>query len=228
MARNKFINSIDQEEITAIGKNISDAQMSELAAKFSNPRTEKDYRNRAIFLVFSQTGMRASEICKLKFSNIITLDNDKPAFRFYRQKNNDWHIVPITERLIDALEEYHEFAKIKSDHIFWALPNFLKTKRTRIGTRTFRNIVRSWQVKTGKRKYASCHALRHTAGQKVFDLKGSIAAQKLLGHSSPVTTARFYTKPYYDATEALNWEEFDINYETKEDFEKRTGKKIES
>jgi integrase/recombinase XerC len=81
-------------------------------------------------------------------------------------------------------------------------------------------------VKTGKRKLASCHSLRHTAGQKVFDAKGSIAAQKLLGHSSPVTTALFYTKPYYDATDSLNWDELDINYETKEEFEKRTGKKV--
>jgi integrase/recombinase XerC len=227
MDRGKYRKAANNSDLfAAMGKNISDSQMTELAQKFSHPKTERAYRDRAIFTVFSQTGMRASEICKLKFSNIILLDNDKPAFRFYRTKNKDWHIVPITEQMIDILEEYHKFAGIKSDHIFWSLPNFLKTKRTRICQRTFQRVVNSWNVKTGKRKLASCHSLRHTAGQKVFDAKGSIAAQKLLGHSSPVTTALFYTKPYYDATDSLNWDELDINYETKEEFEKRTGKKV--
>jgi integrase/recombinase XerC len=209
-----------------MAKNISDAQMTELAQKFANPRTERAYRDRAIFTVFSQTAMRASEICKLKFSNIIELDNSKPAFRFFRTKNKDWHIVPITERMIDILEEYHKFAGIKSDHIFWSLPNPLKNKRTRIVERTFQRIVNSWNVKTGKRKLASCHSLRHTAGQRVFDQMGSVAAQKILGHRSPVTTAQFYTKPYFDATKNLNWDEWDIDFETKEEFEKRTGEKV--
>lgn len=211
----------------AMAKNISDSQMSELAAKFAYPKTERDYRNRAIFMVLSQTAMRASEICRLKLSNIIELDNGKPAFQFYRKKNKDLHIVPISEELLDAIEAYHNFAGIKSDHIFWSLPNFLKEKRTRIVERTFQRIVNSWNVKTGKRKLASCHSFRHTAGQKVFDKYGSIAAQKVLGHRSPVTTALFYTKPYFDASKSLNWDELDINYETKEEFEKRTGKKIE-
>lgn len=210
----------------AVGKNISDSQMSELAQKFSNPKTERAYRDRAVFYILSQTGMRASEICRLKLSNIIELDNSKPAFRFYRTKNNDWHIVPITERLIDSIMEYHKFAGIKNDHIFWSLPNFLKTKRTRITPRTFQRIVNSWNVKTGKHKLASPHSLRHTAGQKVFDTKGSMAAQKLLGHSSPVMTSMFYTKPYYDATDTLSWDKWDENYETKEEFENRTGEKV--
>lgn len=180
--------------------------MRELSKRFANPVTEEDYRNRAIFVVFSQTAMRASEICRLKFSDIIELDNSKPAFRFQRIKNSDFHIVPITENLIKTLEEYHSTAGIKEDHIFWSLPNFLKNKRTKICTRTFQRIINDWNIKTGKRKLATPHSFRHTAGQKVFDSMGSIAAQKLLGHSSPVTTSRYYTKSYVDATPTLNWE----------------------
>ncbi|MBE8355692.1 site-specific recombinase, partial [Leptospira interrogans serovar Pomona] len=35
---------------------------------------------------------------------------------------------------------------------------------------------------------------------------GSIAAQKVLGHSTPVTTSKFYTKPYFDGSKFLTWE----------------------
>ncbi|WP_413790051.1 tyrosine-type recombinase/integrase [Leptospira santarosai] len=42
----------------------------ELVRQFSDPKTERDYRNRALLLLMSKTGLRAKEIVSLKFSQL--------------------------------------------------------------------------------------------------------------------------------------------------------------
>ncbi len=48
---------------------------------------------------------------------------------------------------------------------------------------------------------------QHTVGIRLLAEAGSIAVQKVLGHSSPITSNKFYTAPLYDASKYLcSWD----------------------
>ncbi|ALO25284.1 site-specific recombinase, phage integrase domain protein [Leptospira borgpetersenii serovar Ballum] len=53
-----------------LGKGLTDQSVIELSKRFSNPITERDFRNRAFFTLMSQTGLRAKEIISLRFSQL--------------------------------------------------------------------------------------------------------------------------------------------------------------
>ncbi|TGK17591.1 tyrosine-type recombinase/integrase, partial [Leptospira kmetyi] len=89
------------------------------------------------------------------------------------------------------------------DYFFQTLPKRNQTIRSPLSKRGLQFIVSSWNVKTCQGRNVHCHALRHTVGIRLLSEVGSIAAQKVLGHSSPITTSKFYTLPYFDGSEFL-------------------------
>jgi len=187
------------------GKGVGEREMAELALKFSSPKTERDYRNRALFLVMSRTGLRAKEIVGLTFSNMVRTPEGEAVFCYEKKGGKIGYTMPGEEAL-QAVREYHEFTGVRSDYFFFSLPNrSMGGQRTPITTTSLRRIVQTWDVRTGRGRLIHPHALRHSVGQRVMDAAGSIAAQKVLGHSSPVTTARFYTRPVYDGLRYLQW-----------------------
>ncbi|MEI7014075.1 tyrosine-type recombinase/integrase [Leptospira licerasiae] len=186
------------------GKGLTDESMRELTRRFSKPKTEEDYRNRAIFSILSKTGLRAKELVSLRFSNLTKAPSGETLVTFIR-KGGRFGFAVIPEDSLQAVKKYHSTFEIQSDMFFLSRPKRNQTGRTALTTRSLQRIVSSWDVMTCQGKKVHPHALRHTVGQRMLDKAGSIAAQKVLGHSSPVTTAKFYTKPFIDGSEYLEW-----------------------
>ncbi|TGL59510.1 tyrosine-type recombinase/integrase [Leptospira sarikeiensis] len=186
------------------GKGLTDASMRELTRRFSKPKTEEDYRNQAIFAILSKTGLRAKELISLRFSNLTKAPTGETLVTFIR-KGGRLGFAVIPEGSLQIVKKYHSTFEIHSDMFFLSRPKRNQTGRTALTTRSLQRIVSSWDVMTCQGKKVHPHALRHTVGQKMLDKAGSIAAQKVLGHSSPITTSKFYTQPYFDANEFLNW-----------------------
>lgn len=135
----------------------------------------------AMFLL--NTGLRVSELCDLKFSDlkngVITVKWGKGAKR---------REVPMNEQARDALEMWLQVRKSDSDYIF----------STR--GRMTRQLVQFHLSGLGKRLgfRLTPHLLRHTFGKRLAD-KGIPLDRiaKLMGHSDINTTA-IYTMPNLD------------------------------
>jgi len=201
------------------GMGITDEHMRCLEGAFSNPRSEREFRDRAIFMVLSRTGLRASGLLSLRWSAGVTTPEGKIAFAFNKKGGSQALTIPGAHTL-RAVRDYHESIGTNVDSFFWSLPNRAhKNIRSLLTVGSLERIVRGWgetfNIRTGRfrlnnRTHAPTnslrvHAFRHTCIQKIFDQAGSIAAQKLAQHQSPVTTSRFYTRPYFDGSEILQW-----------------------
>lgn len=186
------------------GKGLIDAEMKRLKLLFSKPRTEAEWRNKAAFLLMSTTGLRASEVVNLRFSNRIQLTDGSTGFHYRRKGGKSYVAIPSTEAL-RAIAEYHKRFGIQSEYLLNTLVSNALPKRQKMTTRTLQRIIDSWQAKRADGSKASPHSFRHTVGQKTFLAAGSIAAQKILGHSSPIVTSKFYTQPYFDGSKILKW-----------------------
>lgn len=53
-----------------LGKGLTDQTMKDLIGKFSNPVSERDYRNRALLNLMYLTALSAKEVVSLRFSDL--------------------------------------------------------------------------------------------------------------------------------------------------------------
>ncbi|EMP03377.1 site-specific recombinase, phage integrase family [Leptospira santarosai str. HAI1380] len=199
-------NSNDQPPASSTGfaKGLSKQTMNALFQRFSKPSNEESYWNRAIFLFMSQTGLRAKEVVNSRFSNLLEGPSGETLLK-YTKKGGSLGYSVLSSELIAIIRDYHSRFEIHSDFFFHSLLKRYQTHRSPLSKRGLQYTVSSWGVKTCQGRNIHCHALRHTVGIKLLAEVGSIAAQKVLGHSSPVTTSKFYTQPFYDGSKYLKW-----------------------
>ncbi|OMI16890.1 tyrosine-type recombinase/integrase [Leptospira weilii] len=195
----------NSESGAMLGKGLTDQVMIELVRRFSDPNTEKDYRNRALLSLMSQTGLRAKEVVSLKFSQLFQASSGEMLISYIKKGRRTGYSV-IPKNTLEFIRKYHYFIGESHDYFFLSLPNRNGNSRSHLSTRGLQLIVNSWDVKTCSERTAHPHAFRHTVGAKLLETSGSIAAQKVLGHSTPVTTSKYYTKPYFDGSKYLTWE----------------------
>ncbi|EMM77309.1 site-specific recombinase, phage integrase family [Leptospira santarosai str. 2000030832] len=179
--------------------------MKELFDRFSTPVMEEDYRNKALLILISRTGLRAKEVVSLRFSNLLNGPSGEILIQYVKKGGKKGYSV-LSEEILSIIRAYHKAYNIESDYFFLSRPKRHQKQRTQLTTRSLQRIINSWNVTTCQGKKAHPHAIRHTVGQKLLEMAGSIAAQKVLGHSNPITTSKFYTKPYFDGSSYLKWE----------------------
>ncbi|WP_100788199.1 tyrosine-type recombinase/integrase [Leptospira adleri] len=109
----------------------------------------------------------------------------------------------IHKDLLKVIKEYHSEFQIKSDYFFHTLIKRNQENKSPLSKRGLQFIISGWDVKKCQGRNIHCHALRHTVGIRLLAEAGSIATQKVLGHSSPVTTSKFYIQPFYDGSKHL-------------------------
>ncbi|RHX83921.1 tyrosine-type recombinase/integrase [Leptospira stimsonii] len=183
-------------------KGLTNETMKNLLKRFSNSTREDSIRNRALFLFMSITGLRAKEIVGSKFSDLLKGPSDETLLK-YRKKGGKIGFAVLPNDLVEIIKDYHSQFLIKSDFFFHSLPKRNQSHRSPLSKRGLQYVVSSWNVNTCQGRNIHCHALRHTVGIRLLAEAGSIAAQKVLGHSSPVTTSKFYTQPFYDGSKYL-------------------------
>ncbi|QOI44985.1 tyrosine-type recombinase/integrase (plasmid) [Leptospira interrogans serovar Canicola] len=191
---------------TAFTKGLSKDTMQGLTKRFANPTTEEEYRNRALFFFMSTTGLRAKEIVSSKFSNLLEAPSGEILLRYIKKGGKLGYAV-IHKDFLKIIREYHSKFQISSDYFFHTLTKRNQGTRSSLSKRGLQFIISGWNVKTCEGKNIHCHALRHTVGIRLLAEAGSIAVQKVLGHSSPTTSSKFYTAPYYDGSKyLLSWD----------------------
>lgn len=143
------------------------------------------HRNLAIIETLYSCGLRVSELCDMKISNIY------PAEQFIRihGKGDKERLVPISDKALHEIKNYlytREEFPIKPEHTDTL---FLNRRGAKIGRIMIFNIVKEAAEKAGITKNVSPHTLRHSFATALVmggaDLR---VVQAMLGHESIVTT----------------------------------------
>lgn len=151
---------------------------------------ESGTRNRAMLEILYSSGLRVSELCELKISNVFFELNLIKILG----KGNKERLVPIGKTALKHAEIYlknyrnhHSPTPINSDFFF------LNTKGTPISRISIFNCIKSLAAITGIKKIISPHTFRHSFATHLLENGADLRAiQEMLGHSS-ITTTEIYT-----------------------------------
>lgn len=168
---------------------LSIAEVDELIAAIDLSKPEGE-RNRAIIETLYSCGLRVSELCNLKASNVLVDE----GFLLVIGKGNKERLVPIGKtalRYIDYYKQHYrnhlDIKKASEDVLFL---NRRGGQLTRVMIFT---IVKQLTEKAGINKTVSPHTFRHSFATHLVDGGADLrAVQEMLGHES-ITTTEIYT-----------------------------------
>ncbi|SRR3989344_5572146 len=142
-------------------------------------------RNKLLIEFMYSSGLRVSEVAKLRFSDVNLLEK---SGLLKRGKGGKDRFFILSEVLIKDLEEYKKLVS-NSDFIF---PN--REKNRPVTTRAIQDLIVRIAKKAQIKKHVYCHLLRHSFATHLFESGTDIRIiQELLAHSNLQTT-QFYTK----------------------------------
>jgi integrase/recombinase XerD len=128
-------------------------------------------------------GLRASEVCNLKITDI---DSDRMLIHVDDGKNGKDRKAMLSPRLLDLLREYWLEARPEG----WLFPG--KPKINPLSPRQLNRAFTSAKHMAGINKPATLHTMRHSFATHLLEANTDVRViQVLLGHSKLSTTARY-------------------------------------
>lgn len=147
------------------------------------------YRDYSIIVVFLGTGLRLSELCSLKWSDLDFKQQTLSVFGKNRKKET----VPITDKLVKEISAYKLYCEqnfetqVLSDYVFTNKDN--KHLTANAVQNVFKRLAKIMNFKDVR---LSSHTFRHTFCQRCIQSGMSIfAIQRLMRHSSINVTERY-------------------------------------
>ena len=149
------------------------------------------HRNRAMLEVLYSCGLRVSELCELKLSNLYL---DEGFVRIFGKGSKE-RLVPISARAVHELRTYF------LDRNLWSIPAayedyvFITVRRSfkNIGRIMVFHLIKELAVVAGIRKNISPHTLRHSFATHLLEGGADLRAiQAMLGHET-IATTEIYT-----------------------------------
>ena len=143
-------------------------------------------KHRAILMSAYGAGLRVSEACSLGVSDI---DSKRMLIHVREGKRSKDRYVMLSRRLLDVLRAYFKSARPQGPYLF---PGDIPGRP--ITTDAVQRVLRKVVVGCGFTKRVTPHSLRHGFATHLLEAGQDIRTiQRLLGHTSIQTTAR-YTK----------------------------------
>lgn len=173
--RKKLPNVLSMEEIVQVINSIDD---SDSVGK----------RNKAMFYLLINTGMRVSELVHLKLNDI----NQVACNVRVIGKGNKERIIPLDEETCRYVYDYMEndrsyFNKYNSQWLFMLHDGRCMTREN------FYNILQKVVRETGVRDHFTPHMLRHTFATTLLENHADLRSiQEMLGHQD-ISTTTIYT-----------------------------------
>ncbi len=157
------------------------------AVDLSHPQ---GHRNKAIIETLYACGLRVSELCELKISDI----HKELGFIKVRGKNRKERLIPIHDEALKAIEYYQMGMRrevdIKPEYADYLFLNRRGRKLTRVMIFT---IIKDLAKAAGIDKNISPHTFRHSFATHLVERGADLrVVQDLLGHES-ITTTEIYT-----------------------------------
>ncbi len=146
-------------------------------------------RDRAMIELMYSTGLRVSELCGLRVSDL----QMEPGCLRCIGKGNKERLVPVGKRALEAVRGYlrearHAFSRgVASPYLF------LNQKGHKLNRIAFWKILGEYGRKAGLRKSLTPHMLRHSFATHLLDRGADLrSVQMMLGHSD-ISTTQIYT-----------------------------------
>lgn len=149
----------------------------------TNPQNITRLRNKVILTLLYSTGLRVSELIKLKTDSI---DENERTIRV-RGKGEKDRIVIFDKRTLDLIHEYLDKRGVENEYLFVNQRNEMLTSRY------IQLMIKEYAEKANITKKVTPHVLRHSFATHL--LKNGVdirAIQQLLGHSN-LSTTQIYT-----------------------------------
>lgn len=149
----------------------------------------KCYRDRLILILFYVTGVRISELIKIKIKDI----NFNKSYIYINGKGNKDRVVILGLVALQALKTHLNYKKDKNNSTY-LFPGMRKsTKIKHISSEAVYKIVKSYLKIISDDEKLSPHSLRHSFATHMLDNGADLIAIKdLLGHSS-LSSTQVYT-----------------------------------
>jgi len=169
------------------------AEEIELLLKSIDRISVSGKRNYAMILLMARLGLRASDVCNLKFE---CLDWKAHTITLTQIKTGRGVILPLLPDVGNAIIDYLKYSRPQSEENFIFLScvsPFLPFITGRaIGSRV-RDIFKKAGIKTEGKKYGS-HALRHSLGFRLLQESTAIPViSEILGHQNSQST-KYYLR----------------------------------
>ena len=151
--------------------------------------TREGQRNRTILETLYSCGLRVSELCNLKISDLYL----EEGFIKVEGKGSKQRLIPISPRAIRELQLYfidrNQFS-IKKDYEDYV---FISKRGTNISRIMVFHIIKTLAEAIGLKKTISPHTFRHSFATHLLEGGANLRAiQCMLGHES-IGTTEFYT-----------------------------------
>ncbi len=164
--------------------------VNEVEGLLNAPDTSKPLgkRDKAMLEILYATGLRVSELVKLKMNNI----NLGAGFLLTKGKGGKERLVPMGEKAVRWTREYIETVRpsmiVKKSEIL-----FFSNRGTAMSRQNFWYIIKRYALAAGIYRDISPHTLRHSFATHLLtggaDLR---SVQMMLGHSD-ISTTQIYT-----------------------------------
>ena len=148
-------------------------------------------RDRAIFEVLYNTGMRVSEVVALNMDDVDFLGE----VVHIRGKGKKERIAPISSSALQVIQHYMEFRnkRAQSNANFDSKVLFVNKHGRRLSTRSVRRKMDKYLKMAGLDPAISPHTLRHSFATHMLNKGADLrSVQELLGHQS-LSTTQIYT-----------------------------------
>lgn len=173
-------------------KYLTEEQIVKLLNSISKENSFTGKRDYCLIFLMVSTGLRRSEVARLKFSNIIWHNNTgkQPMLKIYRKGQDFCTYLGLSPQIKNELIDFWNYRDAKENisretHIFTSKNNKRKLNPGSI-SRIIKNRLRAIGIDD---PMITAHSLRHSAA--IIALKHGVdlfAVSKMLGHSSLETT----------------------------------------
>ena len=160
------------------------------------PKSDLDYRDRAILELFYSSGLRLSELSGLDIKHLATRNSSgwvdlQERVAFVTGKGGKERLLPIGRYAHDALQAWCEHrggVAAQDERAF-----FVGRSGRRLGVRAIQQRVQIWAKRQGLGHGVHPHMLRHSFASHLLESSGDLrAVQELLGHAD-ISTTQVYT-----------------------------------
>ena len=148
-------------------------------------------RDKAILELFFATGLRVSELCKLKIENV----NLKKDEFTVRGKGSKLRVVFLSDSAKRAIEEYLKSRSDINPYLFTSHDKAAggRDEQASLTPRSVQRLVQKYAKAAGITKQVTPHTLRHSYATDLLINGADIrSVQVMLGHAS-ITTTQVYT-----------------------------------
>lgn len=151
--------------------------------------TAFDLRNKAMLEILYASGVRISELCDLKISNLYL---DEEMIKVFGKGSKE-RLIPINDISLKALKEYLEYGREQLLRTKTSEYVFISSRGTRITRQAFFKFLKHLCEEKGIEKNISPHILRHSFATHLLSNGADLRiVQELLGHSD-IQTTQIYT-----------------------------------